>query len=188
MEKKKLNLQDLLADKPEIKYCCAKQAINTSRDNPKALYPDFDFFPAFLDSDKNVMKWTATIIIGNLSRVDSKNKVDRLIPKLIALLSDPMMITAGNAIKALGEIAGHKPKYREKILKALLSVGKNKYYSKGKISPECTNVAIQQVLVSLEKFGPEVLQRNDVKFFLKKQTKNSRLKVKKISAQLLKNT
>lgn len=182
---KKINLKDFFADKPEIKYCCAKQAIKISQEDPKALYPDFDFFPAFLDSDKNVLKWTATIIIGNLARVDAKNKVDRLIPKFITLLSDPMMITAANAVNTLGEIARNKPKHQEKILKALLSVEKNKYYNKGKISPECTKVAIQKVLESLEKFGPEILKRKNIKLFLRKQTKNTRPKVREMAKKLL---
>ncbi len=184
---KKLNLKDFFSQDPKIKYSCAKQAVFISESNPELLYPDFDFFIQFLKGENKILKWTAIQVIGNLSKVDSQKKVDKLIPALIDLLSEESMIAAANAIKALSEIAKNKPKYSEKILKALLSVEKAKYYSKGKISPECTNVAIGHVIDALVKFGPTVYKRDDVKNFLERQTKNTRNKVKRMAEDLLIN-
>jgi hypothetical protein len=181
----KIDLQELLSKDPKVKYSCAKRAIAVSRENPKALYPDFGFFLKLLEGDNKILKWSAIQIIGNLSKVDSQKKVDALIPHLIALLSDKTMVTASNAIGALSEIAKNKAAHQEMILGALLKVEKAKYYSKGELSPECTNVAIGHVIKCLEQFGKPVCQRNDVKNFLKRQTKNTRPKVKLMAEQLL---
>jgi hypothetical protein len=95
------------------------------------------------------------------------------------------MVTAANAIGALSEIAKNKAEHQEIILGALLRVEKAKYYSKGELSPECTNVAIGHVIQCLEQFGEPACRRNDVKNFLKRQTENTRPKVKLMAEQLL---
>lgn len=182
---KKINLKDFSSDKASVKYCCAKESITQSKSAPASLYSDFDFFAKMLGDKKNVLKWTACRVIGNLSKVDAKNKVEKVIPSLIALLSDKMMISAANATYALAEIAYHKPQYQPKILKALLTVEKNKYYNHGQISPECRNVVLGHVLNCLHKFGPKVNQQKDVSAFLKRQTKNTRPKVREMAQKLL---
>jgi len=181
----KIDLEELLSKDPKVKYGCANRAIAVSRENPEAIYPDFGFFLKLLEGDNKILKWTAIQIIGNLSKVDSQKKVDAIIPRLIALLSDKTMVTAANAIGALSEIAKNKAEHQEMILGALLKVEKAKYYHKGELSPECTNVAIGHVIKCLEQFGKPVYQRNDVQNFLKRQTKNTRPKVKLMAEQLL---
>ncbi len=182
----KINLKNFFSDKPDIKYKCAKQAIEISQSSPQQLYPDFDFFPQFLDGENKILKWTALRVIGSLSAADSQNKVDQLMPRLLDALEDESMITAANAIGALAEIAKNKPQFQDKILKSLLNVEKCVYYSKGKVSPECRNVAIGHVLDSLDKLGPPVFDRREVQNFLKRQTKNTRPKVSQKAEILLK--
>lgn len=182
----KINLKNFFSDKPDIKYKCAKRAIALSRSRPKELYPDFDFFLKFLDGENKILKWTAIQVIGNLSKVDSQNKADIVLPVIIDALFDKSMITAANAIGALSEIAANKPQHQETILESLLKVEKAVYYSKGRVSPECRNVAIGKVLDSLEKFGPAVFGRYEIQNFLKRQTKNTRPKVKLAAEKLLK--
>ena len=184
---KKINLKDFSSDKASIKYCCAKEAVNLSKIAPATLYPDFGFFVKMLGNDKNVLKWTACRVIGNLSKVDAKNKVDKVIPSLITLLSDKMMISAANAAYALAEIAENKPRHRTKILKALLMVEKIKYYHHGQISPECRNVVLGHVINCLHKFGPSIYSQKEVKVFLQRQTKNTRPKVREMAQKLFKN-
>jgi len=184
----KLDLKDLSSDKARVKYACAKQAIAVSQNHPEEIYSDFDFFAGLLDGDNNILKWTGIKVIGNLSKIDNERKVDRILLSLIGLLSDKTMITAANAIGALSEIAKNKPERRQEILKALLKVEKAKYYSKGDLSPECRNVAIGHVIKSFDKFGEEVFAREDVKAFLKRQTKNTRPKVRQLAERLLRKT
>jgi hypothetical protein len=180
-----LNLSDFLSKKASIKYSCARQAIAISQDNPKDLYPDFDFFTNLLESDNNILKWTAIKVIGNLSKVDNKKKVDKILPSLISLLSDKNMITAANTIGALADIAINKPEHVDEIITALLKVEKATYYYKGEISPECRNVALGHVLKSFKKLGKETCCRKDIQEFLKRQIQNTRPKVRELSEKLL---
>lgn len=181
----KLDLSDFSSDKARIKYTCAKQAIALSQNFPEDLYPDFSFFTRLLESENNILKWTAVKVIGNLSKVDDKKKVDKILTSLIDLLSDKSMITAANTISALTEIVLNKPDYTEEIITALLKVEKNQYYNKGKISPECHNVAIGHVIKAFKKLGKVVYCRKDIQAFLKRQTGNTRPKVRELSEKLL---
>jgi hypothetical protein len=180
-----LNLSDFSSDKAKIKYPCTRQAIAISQDNPEDLYPDFDFFTNLLQSDNNILKWTAIKVIGNLSKADVKKKVDKILPSFISLLSDKNMITAANTIGALTEIAINKSERADEIVTALLKVEKAAYYYKGEISPECRNVALGHVLKSFKKLGKEIYCRRDVQEFLKRQTMNTRPKVRELSEKLL---
>jgi hypothetical protein len=182
----KLDLSDFLSDKAKIKYTCAKQAIAISQNYPKDLYPDFNFFTKLLESENNILKWTAIKVIGNLSKVDNKKKVDKILSSLNALLFDKSMITAANTIGALSEIAINKPEFSDEIITALIKVEKAKYYYKGEISPECSNVAIGHVIKSFQKLDKKVCFRKDVQAFLKRQTQNTRTKVKELSEKLFK--
>ena len=113
----KINLKNFFSSKPDIKYKCAKRAIEISQTRPQELYGEFDFFPQFLDGENKILKWTAIRVIGNLSKVDTENMVDKYIAVFIEGLSDKSMITAANAAGALGEIAANKPQHLDIILK-----------------------------------------------------------------------
>jgi hypothetical protein len=183
----KLDLSNFLSDKTKVRYICANQTIAISKNCPEELYPDFSFFAKLLESDNNIFKWTAIKVIGNLSKVDNKKKVDKILPSLILLLFDKKMITAANTIGALTEIVINKPEYTEMIINALLKVEKARYYNKGELSPECCNVAIGHVIKSFKKLGKTVYYRKDVQKFLERQVRNTRPKVREFSEKLLNN-
>ena len=71
------------------------------------------------------------------------------------------------------------------FLPGSLKVEKAKYCNKGEISPECCNVAIGHVIKSFKKLGKTVYYRKDVQAFLKRQTGNTRPKVREMSEKLL---
>jgi hypothetical protein len=181
----KLDLSDFSSDNTKVKYASAKQSIVISKNNPEELYPDFSFFTKLLESDNNIFKWTAIKVIGNLSKVDNKKKVDKILPTLIVLLYDRKMVTAANTIIALSEIGINKPEYSEMIINALLKVEKTKYYNRNEISPECCNVAVGHIIKSFKKLGKTVYYRKDVQAFLERQTRNTRPKVREMSEKLL---
>jgi hypothetical protein len=180
-----MDLSGFSSDKAKVKYACAKQAVEISKNCPEELYPDLSFFNKLLESDNNIFKWTAIKVIGNLSKVDNKKKVDKILPAFIALLSDRKMITAANTIGALTEIAINKPEYIEMIINSLLKVENVNYYIKGDISPECRNVTIGHVIKSVKKLGKTVYYRKDVQAFLERQASSTRPKVKEMSEKLL---
>ncbi len=180
-----INLDDLQSKNPKVKYACSKLAIKISGEKPSELYDDFDLFVKLLDSDNNIMVWTALRVIGNLSAVDTLDKIDKLIPRVIELFHSERMITSANAIAALASIAKNKQKQRDKIIKELLQVEKLVYKMKGVISPECRNIAIGHALNAFKDMGDMVLTRQDVKNFIERQTSNSRPSVAKRAKKLL---
>ncbi len=173
-------LNDFFSKTTKIKYAGTKKAIAISKDNPGELYPDFDFFIELLNSENQIIKWTAIQVIGNLSRVDKRKKIDKLLPKLIGFLNCGEMITANNTILALSEIALNKSEYQEKIFKELIKV---EHYNYDTL--ECRNVALGKVVLALGKFKDEIKDRKDILEFLERQTNNTRASVKKRAIKLL---
>ena len=88
-----------------------------SEKNPKALYPDIDFFMHFLDNENQTLKYYSAGILANLARVDTKNKLDRHIGRYLKLLKDAKKRKEieGN----LREIAKAKPSLKNKIEKEM---------------------------------------------------------------------
>ena len=173
-------LNDFFVKTAKVKYASTKKSIAISKENPSELYPDFDFFVKLLDSKNQIMKWTAILVLGNLSKVDEKEKVDELIPRLIGFLNGGKMITANNSILALSQIALYKPKYQEKIWKEFIKVENYNYNT-----PECRNVALGKVVSALGKFRDKIKDRKDILEFLERQTNNTRVSVKKRAIELL---
>ncbi len=165
----KINLNDFSSTNTRVRYACAKQAIAISKDNPSDLYPDFDFFVKLLDSPNNIFKWTAIQVIGNLSKVDKKKKVDKLLPRLIDFLNCGKMITANNTILSLSEIASHKPEYQNRIISELLKVENYNYET-----AECKNIALGKVILAFGKFKDQIKDKKEVLDFLERQTENTR--------------
>jgi len=179
---KNVFLNDFFSKTAKIKYASTKKAIAISKEDPGELYPDFDFFVELLNSENQIIKWTAIQVIGNLSKVDEKKKVEKLLPKLISFLNCGKMITANNTILALSEIALNKPEYQEMIFKELIKVEHYNYDT-----PECRNVALGKIVSALSKFKEEIKDHKDILEFLERQTNNTRVPVKKRAIKLLEN-
>ena len=177
----KINLKELLSNDTKAKYRCIKRVIATSERNPKELYSDIDFFVKLLSSENNVIKWTAIRVIGNLSFVDKKNKVDKFIPRLIKLLNSGKLITANHAIFALTNIVLSKPENKDKMIRELIKI---EHYNYDTV--ECRNIATGKVILALDKFGEQIRGNKKVLEFVRRQTKNTRNATKKRAEKLLK--
>ncbi|MDD3647516.1 MAG: hypothetical protein PHS44_03405 [Candidatus Dojkabacteria bacterium] len=166
-----------------IKYGCSKTLLIISEKKPEIVYPNVDLFINLLESENNIFKWTATKIIGNLAAVDTENKMsDKLIGRLADMLNAGKMITANNAIYALGKIAKAKPKFQEIITDELLKVENYKYDT-----TECNNIAVGFVVESFRTYTNKIKNDPEVKAFLEKHSKNTRASTQKKALQLLEN-
>lgn len=177
----KINLADLSSSDPKVKYCCAKNLIAVAKENPARLYPHIDTFVKLLDSENNILKWTAIQVIGNLARVDKEKKVDRLIGRLVGFLNAGKLITANNAAMALAAIAVAKPRYQKQITEELLKVEHYNYDT-----DECRNIAIGKIIESVGLYSNQLKDKKAVIEFAQRQTKNTRNATKKKAEQLLK--
>jgi len=177
----KINLDDLSSKDPGVKFGCAKKLLSIARNNPSSLYLDIDFFIKILDSGNHILKWTAIDIIGNLSRVDKDNKVDKLIRKMYGYLNSGELITVNHAISALSDIALAKPEYQDDIISELLKVEHYSYPT-----DECRNIAIGKVILAFGNYSDKLVNNKEVIAFVSRQTKNRRSATAKKAEQLLK--
>src|ERR1017187_1452221 len=91
--------EGLKADKPRVKYGCAKALRLISEQRPDALYPHFDFFVRLLDHENKILQWDAAFVLSHLARVDDDDKFAAIIDRYFAPVVGPVMITAANVIQ-----------------------------------------------------------------------------------------
>jgi len=154
---------------PRIKFKSAKILRIISEKNPKMLYSKMDFFVNLLESENNILKWTAIDVIANLSSVDSKNEFDKIFKKFYDLLSDESMITAGHVIDNSAKIVRAKPHLQNKITGELLKVEKIQYKT-----TECRNILLGDVILAFGQYIYHVDNKEEMISLVKRQLKNSR--------------
>jgi hypothetical protein len=166
---------------PRVKYGCSKSLLLLSEKNPELLYSKWDVFVEILKNENQILKWMAIAILGNLAAVDRKHQHKGLLRELHGFLSCGELITANNAIVALGKIARACRDERREITAQLLKV-EHYFYD----TDECRNIALGKVILALGMFidpanaSPEVIE------FVRRQTTNSRSATAKKAATLLK--
>ncbi|MFC1783138.1 hypothetical protein ACFL02_06090 [Planctomycetota bacterium] len=174
-------LAGLEAKPARIKYGCGKIIRIISEKKPEMLYPKIDYFFGLLDHENNIFRWEGIHVIGNLARVDAKNKINKNFAKYFAPIPGPVMITAANVIGGAAKIALAKPKLTERITQEILKVEKAKYKT-----AECRNVALGQAIYSFDQFFGQIKDKESVIKLVKKQRKNTRNSTRKAAEKFSK--
>jgi hypothetical protein len=169
------------ADTARVKYGCLKLLRIISERKPNILYPEIGRLIRLLDSENNIFKWGAIIIIGNLAVVDSERKIDRILDRYLQPISGHVMITAANVIGGAGKIARAKPHLADRIAQAVLQVEAANYQTE-----ECRNVASGHAIESFDLFFEHLKKPQPVIEFVKRQLNNRRNAVKRKAARFLK--
>jgi hypothetical protein len=167
-------------DKSQIKYKCGKALMILSKENPKIIYPKWDEFVKLLKSENTFMKSIGITIIANLTRVDTKNKFDKIFNRYYGLLDDDSMITASNIAGLSGVIAQAKPKLQTKITNRLMNIDKTDH------SLECRNIIKGKVILSFDEYFEETKNKKKIMEFVKGELKNSRPATKKKAEKFVK--
>lgn len=167
-------VNNLNSSETKLKYRSGKMAIMLSDQYPKKIYKCFDKFVELLDSKNKIITWTGIRILGNLAKVDSKNKVEKILGLLYNQLNTGVMITANNTILALTEIAKAKPDLTDEIVTEILRIEKYKYQTK-----ECHNITKGFVIEALEELFEQLSRKKPAIKFVKKELNNSRRSTKK---------
>jgi hypothetical protein len=170
----------LRADSARVKFGCLKVLRLVSERKPEVLYPLFDRFVALLDSDNNILKWGAIILLGNLAAVDTERKIERILDRYLLPVSGPVMITAANVVRGAAKMAKAQPHLADRIARALLQVEAANYQT-----AECRNVALGHVVESLELLFDQIGNRPPVLEFVRRQLKNPRPAVRRKAERFL---
>ena len=167
------------------KFAYEKVLRLVSERRPDLVYPYFDFFCSLLDHENNFLKWGAILTVANLTAADDQNKFEAIFSKFFAPIQGPTMVTAANIIGSSVTIARAKPALTDAIQREILKVEKAKFLLKGKVSPECRNVAIGHAIDSFDKLYDRMAGKAEVVRFVKRQLGNSRQQVVRKAEQFL---
>jgi hypothetical protein len=140
-----------------------------SAKRPEILYPHVSRFVDLLDSKNQILKWNAIVVLGNMSQVDQGRRCKRLLPRFYGLLPAGELITATNAVAALGKIAYACPGKRSEIANELMKVERYRYGT-----DECRNIALGKVILSLASFVDRDQPDQKIIKFVRRQAANPR--------------
>lgn len=174
-------LEGLNAEKPRIKYGCAKALRLISEQRPDRLYRHWDFFVRLLDHENKILQWDASFVLSQLARVDAQNKFATIFRKYFSPIPGPVMITAANVIQGGARIAQAKPQLADRIAAEVLKVARARYQT-----AECRNVAIGHAIVALGDILPLLRRPAPAMQFVRRQTRNARPATRKKAEQFLK--
>lgn len=174
-------LEGVQSKNVRIRYGCFNTLIKISEQNPKILYPYFDLFVEYLNSENNIVKLGGIKIISNLSKVDNKNKFDKIFDKFYSFITDPAMTTAANVSKGSSIIAKAKPYLTKNITNQLLKVLLTKYKTE-----ECKNILLGHVIVTFDKIFMQIDNKNLVLDFVEMNADNTRKATKNKAEKFLK--
>jgi hypothetical protein len=174
-------IEGLKADKPRIKYGCAKALRIVSEQRPDLLHPHFDFFVRLLDHENKILQWDATFVLSHLARVDDDNKFAAIFARYCSPIPGPVMITAANVIQGGARIAQAKRHLADRIAAEILKVVTARYQT-----PECRNIAIGHAILALGAILPLLRDPVPTMQFVGKQIRNRRPATRKKAAQFLK--
>jgi len=152
-----------------IKYGCNNTLLLLSKKKPEIIYPYFDVFKDNLKSENKFIKWSAILIIANLTRCDNNKKFDEIFNLYFSEIEGPVMITAANIVKGSAVITRAKPYLTERITKELLKVKNAKYQT-----DECLNIVVGHTISSFDKFFRQIKDRDEVMDFVRINIHNRR--------------
>lgn len=172
--------ENVSSDKAVIKYKSLKVLMLLSEQQPSILYPEWDFFVRLLDNENTFLRTIGANTIANLTKIDNKNKFEKIFDQYYSLLEDESMINAANIAGRSGIIAKSKPNLQNKITDKLLDIDKTHH------SSECKNIIKGKAILSFGEYIGEFEDKEKIIQFVKKELKNTRSATRKKAEKLLK--
>lgn len=173
-------LENISSDKAVIKYKSLKVLMFLSEKQPNVLYSKWDFFVKLLDNENTFMRAGGANMIANLTRIDKKNKFEKIFNKYYNLLEDKSMINAANVASRSGMIAKAKPHLQNKITNKLIDIDNTHHTS------ECKNIIKGKAILSFGEYISTCDDKEKIFKFVKKELTNNRPATRKKAEKLLK--
>lgn len=172
--------EGILCKKEIIRFNSFKVLLLISEEHPKVLYPEWDFFAKLLDTDNAYHIYIAIYIIANLTRVDKKNKFEKIFSKYYDLLDDSRIVPPSHVALNSGKIIRAKPKLQKKITKRLLAIDETHH------EPGRKDLIKGYVIEGFSEYFREVKNKKEIIEFVKRQLNSSSPKTRKVAKEFLK--
>jgi hypothetical protein len=178
-EKLSKALKGILSKKDEIRSNSFKVLMHLSEEQPKVLYPKWDYLANLLDSDNHYQRYISINILANLAVVDKKNKFDKIFDKYFSNIDGDRTMVAGQAALNSGKIAKTKPNLQTKITNRLLNIEKT---HKGKQIELIKAYTIE----AFNEYFEESSDKNKILDFVEAQLESKSPKTRKLAKEFLK--
>lgn len=103
------------------------QELERQSEQSDVIYRYFDIFSEMIDNDNSYVRSRGLLLISANAKWDRDNKIDEIIDKYLKHIQDVKPITARQCIKALPNIALHKPELKQDIIFALHNANTSLY-------------------------------------------------------------
>ena len=173
-------LDNLWSKNETIRYNSHKVLCLISQEHPRILYPQWDYFAKFLESDNTYHKLSAIHILANLIKADTRGKFEKMFDQFCGLLDDKSFITAAYLAGASGKIAKAKPKLQAKITNMLLSIDKTHHQQERK------DLVKASIIEAFEEYFDQTRNKKRILEFVKKQLNCESPKTRKIAKEFMK--
>ena len=175
--------QGIASKNPQLKNSNFKALLALARENPDALYPEWDFFAGLIQPERGAdTKYIGVYILAELTAADVEGKFARLFPDFYDLLDDPSLIPPSHAALVSGRIGRNLPGLAGRIADALLTIDNTSH-------PAQRQALIKSyVIQAFDEFYPALdpARQKRVREFIAAQQKSLSPKTAKLAKQFLK--
>ena len=172
-------LEGILSKKDEIRSKSFKILLHVSEEQPKVLYPKWDYLADLLDSDNHYQRNISINLLANLAKIDTKNKFEKVFDKYFSNINGDRTMVAGQAALNSGKIAKAKPNLQTQITNRLLNIEKT---HQGKQ----IELIKAYVIEAFNEYFEESLDKKKIVNFVKAQLMSKSPKTKKVAKEFLK--
>ena len=173
-------LEGLTSKEDEVRYNSFRALLIISEEHPEVLYAHWDYFSSLLTSENSYHRYIAVYMIANLTRVDTKNELERIFDKYCSLLNDKSVMVAGHLAVNLGKIAKAKPRLQTTITNKLLSIDKT--YPR----PERRDLIKGRAIEAFNEYFEEAKDKKKIIQFVKEQLESRSPRTRKKAKEFLK--
>ena len=172
-------LNGLTSKQETLRYNCFKVLLLISEIRSELLYPNWDYFVHFLDSDNSYRKMAAIQLIARLIKADTKNNFEKIIDKYYSLLNDKSMIVAIYTANNSGKIVKAKPHLESQITNKLLDIDGTHHTEERKLLIKAGAIE------AFEEYFIEAVNKDKIIAFVKEQQDCDSPKTRKLAQGFL---
>jgi len=164
-----------------VYYHCFYVVKKASQERPEMFYPYWDEIATLLHHENSYHRDFAVEIIGNLTRVDQKNRFAQVEADYYNIVNDEKFMTGNCCVKNLLKIYQHKPEQRRRIIETLLNIDNRCDYTEKQ-----KGVLMADILEIFDKVYEEVSEHDKINAFIKAQVNSISPKTRKKAKELIK--